>query len=54
MPTAIRVAAPIATSSVSVQKKAERNDLVLVALFSGVGLLISLVAILVGFQIGWY
>jgi hypothetical protein len=54
MPTAIHVAAPIATTSASSEKKTERNDLVSVALFSGIGLLISLVAILMGVQGVWY
>ena len=54
MPTAIHVAAPIAAKSASSGKKTERNDLVSVALFSGIGLLISLVAILMGVQGAWY
>ena len=54
MPTAIRVAAPIAAKNTSSEKKTEHNDLVSVALFSGIGLLISLVAILMGVQGVWY
>jgi hypothetical protein len=52
MPNAVRIAAiapPTATS-----KKSESNDLVSIALFCGIGLLVSLVAILMGVPGAWY
>ena len=52
MPTAIRVSTPISKSDVS--KKSDSGQLVSIALFSGIGLLISLVAILFGVQGVWF
>ena len=49
MPKAARITAPISATLVSSQKS-EGHPLVTIALFSGVGLLISLVAILMGLE----
>lgn len=49
MPKAARITAPISATPVSSQKS-EGHPLVTIALFSGVGLLISLVAILMGLE----
>jgi hypothetical protein len=58
MPTVVRFPQSISTSSVMSGKaearRAERDLFVSVALFSGVGLLISLLAILSGFTAVWY
>jgi len=53
MPTAIRVSTPISAST-DTAKKSESSQLVSIALFSGIGLLISLVAILFGVQGVWF
>jgi hypothetical protein len=53
MPTAIRVSTPISASTDSA-KKSDSNQFVSIALFSGIGLLISLVAILFGVQGVWF
>jgi hypothetical protein len=52
MPTAIRVSTPISKSDVS--KTSDSNQLVSIALFCGVGLLISLAAVLLGVQGVWF
>jgi len=52
MPKAVRIAAIAPSTATS--KKSESNDLVSIALFCGIGLLVSLVAILMGVQGGWY
>ena len=52
MPTAVPVSTPISASNVS--KKSDSNQFVSIALFSGVGLLISLAAILLGIQGVWF
>jgi hypothetical protein len=52
MPKATRIAASIPVSSTS--PKSDDHPLASVALLSGVGLLASLVAILMGVQIAWY
>jgi hypothetical protein len=57
MPKVIRVPESISPSSLSSDKAAKREErdlFVSVALFSGVGLLISLVAILCGMTYAWY
>jgi hypothetical protein len=59
MPTAIRISAPIPASTISPasttsSEKSETHPLVPVALFSGIGLLISLVAVLCGVQGVWF
>lgn len=53
MPKATRVSLSIPASSVS-SDKSEGHPLVLIILFCGVGLLVSLVAILMGIQLVWY
>jgi hypothetical protein len=53
MPIAVRTAAPISATTAS-PEKSDRRELVSVALFSGIGLLVSLVAILMGVQGAWY
>jgi hypothetical protein len=53
MPTIARVAARIPHPAIS-SKKSDSSDFVAVALFSGIGLLTSLIAILTGVQGVWY
>jgi hypothetical protein len=53
MPTAIRVSTPISASTDSA-KKSDSNQFVSIALFSGIGLLISLAAVLLGVQGAWF
>jgi hypothetical protein len=50
---AIRFTASIPASNVA-SKKIDSHPLVPIALFSGVGLLVSLIAILCGVQGAWY
>jgi len=50
---AARVYASVATTTASPQRS-EGHPLVPIALFSGIGLLVSLVAILMGVQGAWY
>ena len=52
MPKAARIAKPIVTSSAS--ENSDSAQLVSIALFSGIGLLISLVAVIMGVQGAWY
>jgi hypothetical protein len=52
MPTAIRVSAPISESDVS--RKSDSYQFVSIALFCGIGLLISLAAVLLGVQGAWF
>jgi hypothetical protein len=52
MPKAARISTTIPASSAL--EKAESHPLVTIALFSGVGLLASLIAILAGAPIDWY
>ena len=53
MPTAIRVSQPISKSD-DVSKKSEASQFVSIAIFSGIGLLISLAAVLLGVQGVWF
>jgi hypothetical protein len=53
MPKATRIAASIPVSATSSPKSAD-HPLALIALFSGIGLLASLVAVLMGVQAVWY
>jgi hypothetical protein len=53
MPKATRIAASIPISSTS-SNRFDDHPLVSIALFSGIGLLASLVAALMGVQIAWY
>lgn len=52
MPNAFR-ASPPATASAS-SRKPDNNPLVTIALFCGIGLLVSLVAMMAGVQGAWY
>jgi len=52
MPRAARISTPIPVSSSS--ENSDSEQLVTVALFSGIGLLISLVAIICGVQGVWF
>jgi hypothetical protein len=63
MPKAARISAAISASSASSKssesvssssEQSEGHPLVSIALFCGIGLLVSLVSILVGLQGGWY
>jgi hypothetical protein len=53
MPKAARISAQIPASTVS-SEKSESHQLVSIAIFSGIGLLASLIAILMGMQGAWY
>lgn len=52
MPKAARIAKPISTSSAS--ENSDSAQLVSIALFAGVGLLISLIAVISGVQGAWF
>jgi hypothetical protein len=52
MPKAVRVSTHIPASTLSSQKS-ESHQLVSIALFSGIGLLISLVAVILGVAGAW-
>lgn len=52
MPKAARVSKSIATSLAS--ENSNSAQLVSIALFSGIGLLISLIAVILGVQGAWY
>jgi len=52
MPKAARISQPISRSSSSENSKTA--EFISIALFSGIGLLISLVAVLMGVQGAWY
>jgi hypothetical protein len=52
MPKAARFHAPVPAATAS--EKSEAHPLVSIALFSGLGLLISLIAVLMGVQGVWY
>jgi len=52
MPNAVRVSTPIAASTASAEKSGSQQ-LVAIALFSGIGLLISLVAVILGVSGVW-
>jgi hypothetical protein len=56
MPTAIRVSTPISKSDSEsdVSKKSDSHQFVSIALFSAVGLLISLAVVLFGVQGVWF
>jgi hypothetical protein len=53
MPKAARISVPIPASTAS-SEKSEGHPLVPVAIFSGIGLLASLIAILMGVPGVWY
>ncbi|WP_168200257.1 MULTISPECIES: hypothetical protein [Bradyrhizobium] len=54
MPKAARIATPIKASSTSESENSDMAEFVTVALFSGIGLLISLVAVILGIQGAWF
>ena len=49
MPKAVRISIPVTSST-----KSDSQDFVSIALFSGIGLFISLIAVLMGVQGIWY
>jgi hypothetical protein len=53
MPKATRVSVSIPASTIS-SDKSQGHPLVSIALFCGIGLLVSLVATLMGAQAAWY
>jgi hypothetical protein len=53
MPKAARISSQIAASTAS-SEKSESHPLVSIAIFCGIGLLVSLIAILMGVQGVWY
>jgi hypothetical protein len=53
MPKAARVSAPIFASTGS-SERFDDSPMISIALFSGIGLLVSLIAILMGVQGVWY
>jgi hypothetical protein len=52
MPKAARISTSVSVSSTS--ENSDRNQFVSIAIFSGIGLLISLVAVIMGVQGAWY
>jgi hypothetical protein len=54
MPKATRVSVSIPAAQTSSSAASETHPLVSIALFSGIGLLVSLVAILMGVQGAWW
>ncbi len=53
MPTAIRVSASIPASNTA-SKKSDSHQLISIALFCGIGLFVSLLAVMSGVQGVWY
>jgi hypothetical protein len=53
MSKAVRVSTPIPASRIS-SRESDSHQLVSIALFSGIGLLVSLVAVLFGVQGMWF
>jgi len=53
MPKAARISASLPASTAA-SEKSESNPLVSIAIFSGIGLLVSLVALLMGVPGEWY
>lgn len=54
MPTAIPVPTSIAASTTVASSQPDHDELVSIAIFSGLGLFVSLVAVLLGVQGVWY
>jgi hypothetical protein len=54
MPKAARITAPIPTSAAASSEKSDSSQFFSVALFSGIGLLISVVAVILGVPGAWY
>jgi hypothetical protein len=53
MPKAARIATPVPASTAS-SEKSDSHPFVSIALFSGIGLLVSIVAVLLGVSGVWY
>jgi hypothetical protein len=53
MPKAVQISTPISASAATSQKS-EGHPLVPIAIFSGIGLLVSLIAILMGVSGEWF
>ncbi len=53
MPKAARIS-PVISASTASSKKSDYSPLISIALFSGIGLLVSLLAILMGVPGAWY
>ncbi|HLZ06739.1 MAG TPA: hypothetical protein VKR55_31910 [Bradyrhizobium sp.] len=53
MSDVVRIAAPIRSSTAS-SRQSKQSDFVPVAIFSGIGLLVSLIAVLTGVQGVWF
>lgn len=53
MPNAVRISTPV-TAPIVASGKSDHNPLTSIALFCGIGLLVSLVAGLLGVQGAWY
>ena len=54
MPTAIPVSSSIAASRTVASSRSDHHQLISIAIFSGLGLFVSLVAVLLGVQGVWY
>ena len=52
MPKAVRIPAPV-NGAIVAFAKSDNSQLVSIALFSGIGLLVSLIAVLLGVQAVW-
>jgi hypothetical protein len=54
MPTAIPVSTSIPASEKIASSQSDQHEFISIAIFSGLGLLVSLVAVLLGVQGVWY
>jgi hypothetical protein len=54
MPKVVRISAKIAAPPASASKEKSDSNLVSIALFSGIGLLVSLIAVLMGVNGAWF
>ncbi len=54
MPTAVRVSTSIPASKNIASTQSDHHQLISIAIFSGLGLFVSLVAMLLGVQGVWY
>jgi len=54
MPTAVRVSTSIPASKNIASSRSDHHQLISLAIFSGLGLFVSLVAVLLGVQGVWY
>jgi hypothetical protein len=53
MPKTARISAPVSSSTAS-SEKSDSSQLISIAIFSGIGLLVSLIAIIMGVPGAWY